>query len=59
VTLTPDGPFRLDGRFTLREVDAVGERDGGDALCRCGASASKPFCDGSHAAVDFSTAGEE
>jgi CDGSH-type Zn-finger protein len=22
-------------------------------LCRCGQSANKPFCDGTHAAVDF------
>jgi CDGSH-type Zn-finger protein/uncharacterized Fe-S cluster protein YjdI len=25
------------------------------ALCRCGASRNKPFCDGTHAEIDFST----
>ena len=50
-----DGPLYVRGEFAL--VD----QDGGDftpgrraALCRCGASASKPYCDGSHSSVDFS-----
>jgi CDGSH-type Zn-finger protein/uncharacterized Fe-S cluster protein YjdI len=47
------GPLRLDGPFDVIGLDA---ESGGEAihraeeavLCRCGGSATKPFCDGSH-----------
>ena len=29
------------------------------AFCRCGASANKPFCDGSHKRIDFKAEGGE
>ncbi len=35
-----------------------GERALRATLCRCGASAHKPYCDGSHAAAGFSASGE-
>lgn len=43
------GPFRLvdqDGREIERDREVV-------ALCRCGKSRSRPFCDGSHKLVRF------
>lgn len=51
-----NGPFLVTGG-TFRVVDA----DGGEfpvgketiALCRCGASTRKPFCDGTHSRVGF------
>ncbi|MFN2561947.1 MAG: CDGSH iron-sulfur domain-containing protein [Jatrophihabitans sp.] len=50
-TLTPypDGPLVLRGDFEIRSVDGACIESGRTvALCRCGRSAVKPFCDGSH-----------
>ena len=48
-----NGPMLLDGDITIRGTDG-GECSGGKgALCRCGASDSKPFCDGSHSRIGF------
>lgn len=48
-----DGPLLLDGRFVLRDVDGTEWEGGGGALCRCGGSSSKPFCDGTHRRIGF------
>ena len=55
MTPYPDGPLLVRG-----DVDIVGpdgtvlpSRRRTIALCRCGMSALKPFCDGSHKAADF------
>ncbi len=53
VTATRDGPLVFEGPFELRSADAHSERRTDAALCRCGASADKPFCDGTHASVGF------
>jgi uncharacterized Fe-S cluster protein YjdI len=52
-----NGPLFLRGR--LRIVDREGNlirEDTRLALCRCGASGNKPFCDGSHRRIGFTTA---
>ena len=56
LNVTPDGPLYLRGRVVF---------DGGEhatqveytrvALCRCGQSANKPFCDGTHKKIGFSS----
>ncbi len=57
-TLSPRGPLFLRGR--LRLLNAAGDtllEDYRIALCRCGASASKPFCDNRHKALPFQDPG--
>jgi CDGSH-type Zn-finger protein len=57
-TITPyrDGPLIVRGDFRLVDQDG-GEIDPGRrtiALCRCGKSGIKPFCDGTHKRAGFS-----
>ena len=50
----PNGPLLLKGNFTI--VAATGRRAWSGtkaALCRCGQSKNKPFCDGAHKAAGF------
>lgn len=49
-----DGPLLLDGAFSLRSMDNLHISYGTKtALCRCGHSKNKPFCDGSHVETGF------
>lgn len=53
----PNGPLLMRGDFELLDADGrpidPGRRT--VALCRCGMSAIKPFCDGTHKATGFRT----
>ena len=57
IRIRDDGPLLIEGPFTL--LDGEGNPVPLDpakpafALCRCGASANKPFCDGAHKGCDF------
>ena len=53
VVCRPNGPLILEGFFLLRTADGQSVIPRKRILCRCGASAAKPFCDGSHAQVGF------
>ena len=50
INLKTDGPILVSGEFTLTGEDGQPLTDLNPtiALCRCGLSANKPFCDGSH-----------
>jgi len=51
-----DGPLLVKGKLTL--INGSGQRSwSGEnvALCRCGASENKPFCDGKHKEIGFSS----
>lgn len=59
VVPTPDGPLHVSGPFEIRGRDDGSVFRGTDVwLCRCGGSGNKPFCDGTHARIGFSTGGE-
>lgn len=51
----PDGPLLIRGDFEFVSSDGepIPRRRATVALCRCGASTIKPFCDGSHKVVAF------
>jgi CDGSH-type Zn-finger protein len=55
--ITPyrDGPFLVRGPFTLRDQDGNEIEIGRKvvALCRCGKSRMRPFCDGTHQVIRF------
>lgn len=53
----PDGPLLVRGEFEIVTPDGVPvPRDRETvALCRCGASAIKPYCDGTHKLIRFET----
>jgi len=57
-TITPyrDGPLIVRGAFRLTDQDGNEIDPGRDtvALCRCGKSGIKPFCDGTHKRSGFS-----
>jgi CDGSH-type Zn-finger protein len=50
-----DGPLIVRGDFELRTPDGkpIEASRRTIALCRCGKSAIKPFCDGTHRAIGF------
>lgn len=58
IQCAPDGPLLVRGPTKLVSPDgkpwATAKTT---ALCRCGSSANKPFCDGKHRAAGFSDAG--
>ena len=54
VTQVPHGPLLLNGNFTIRASSGRLAWSGTRAaLCRCGHSDNKPFCDGSHKKAGF------
>jgi CDGSH-type Zn-finger protein len=61
LTPYPDGPYLLRGDFTLTDPEGaeIDPRRQTVALCRCGASRRKPFCDGTHKLIGFRAAGGE
>jgi CDGSH-type Zn-finger protein len=68
VVVSKNGPYLVSGSVPLAKQTIVSDKDGGSqawkesdaypvqasyALCRCGHSKNKPFCDGSHSKMKF------
>src|ERR1019366_7478439 len=62
ITVRRNGPFRVEApEGSVELIDADGnpyDLTGKPAfsLCRCGGSANKPFCDGTHSKIGFQAA---
>ncbi len=58
LTVSPqvDGPLLVEGPLTLTGAEGATTTRTKVALCRCGASANKPYCDGAHKRVGFRSA---
>ena len=58
ITALDNGPYLVKGPVLL--LDAEGNEFRAEratiALCRCGESANKPFCDGTHSKIGFRAA---
>ncbi|SDE39850.1 CDGSH iron-sulfur domain-containing protein [Glycomyces harbinensis] len=61
VTACPDGPLIIRGpaSFIAEDGTPIDQPRRSVALCRCGASAIKPWCDGTHKRTGFTTGGRE
>lgn len=54
VEVTRNGPLLVYGNLKVKEENGTEtERHKVTAFCRCGASANKPYCDGSHVKINF------
>ena len=57
IDIITNGPYIVKGEVEMKDADGntypVEKRM---ALCRCGASTEKPFCDGTHSKIGFQAA---
>ena len=60
IKVRENGPYRVRGPIRLIDADGnefdLAEQGETIALCRCGASTTKPFCDKTHSKIGFQAA---
>jgi CDGSH-type Zn-finger protein len=61
ITAYPDGPLIVRGEVAFYDEagDVITQPRRTAALCRCGLSAIKPWCDGTHKLSGFTTDGSQ
>ena len=56
VKVIPGGPLMIMGTCEVTLADGTTEtKENRSTYCRCGASANKPFCDGSHKSIEWNS----
>lgn len=53
IKVRENGPLVVDGEFKLVDANGTEIPIVKKALCRCGGSTTKPFCDGTHSKIGF------
>ena len=53
ITIRDNGPYLVEGDFQLVDAQGNDVPIRKRALCRCGGSTTKPFCDGTHSKIGF------
>jgi uncharacterized Fe-S cluster protein YjdI len=53
ITVIKNGPLMVKGNVSMKHKDGREEAHSDIYLCRCGQSANKPFCDGTHRKCGF------
>lgn len=53
IQIRPNGPYLVQGDFTLIDEEGNEIEPRKKALCRCGGSTTKPYCDGTHSKIGF------
>ncbi len=58
ITTLDNGPYLVKGPVVVTDAEGNEFRAGREtvALCRCGGSTTKPFCDGTHSKIGFRAA---
>ena len=58
IKIRENGPYIVRGPVTVQDADGTeySVDSGVAALCRCGGSTTKPFCDGTHSKIGFQAA---
>ncbi|MDJ0636383.1 MAG: CDGSH iron-sulfur domain-containing protein [Xenococcaceae cyanobacterium MO_188.B29] len=58
ITTLDNGPFLVKGSVIVADAEGnqFDSKSETVALCRCGGSGTRPFCDGSHTKLGFSSA---
>jgi len=53
IKVKDNGPYLIDGDIKLTDMNGNEIPLTKKALCRCGGSTTKPFCDGTHSKIGF------